>query len=62
MTEYFAHLENSKGIKHDRVEHLANVTRRASEFAGQFGAVVRLVFPRFRNTLDNTLSVCYRMC
>ncbi len=38
MTNYFAHSENSAGIKHDLVEHLKSVARRASEFAGKFGA------------------------
>ena len=38
MTEYFAHSENSKGIKHDLVEHLTSVAKRAAGFAGKFGA------------------------
>lgn len=38
MTTYFAHSENSVGIKHDLVEHLESVARLAAEFAGKFGA------------------------
>jgi len=38
MAEYFAHSENSQGIKHDLVEHLTGVARRAAEFAGKFWA------------------------
>lgn len=38
MDHYFAHSENKEGLKHDLVEHLTNVARLASEFAGKFGA------------------------
>ncbi|MFQ5852027.1 MAG: hypothetical protein ACE5JU_15760, partial [Candidatus Binatia bacterium] len=34
---YFAHSENSAGIKHDLVEHLTEVARLAAQFAGKFG-------------------------
>jgi hypothetical protein len=40
MNDYFAHSENSPGIKHDRVEHLTSVAERAAEFAGKFGAEI----------------------
>lgn len=35
---YFAHSENSAGIKHDLVEHLKSVSSLVAEFAGKFGA------------------------
>lgn len=38
MASYFAHSENSAGIKHDLVEHLKNVARLAGQFAEKFGA------------------------
>ncbi len=38
MTKYFAHSENREGIKHDLVEHLTSVAKRAEGLAGKFGA------------------------
>jgi CRISPR-associated endonuclease/helicase Cas3 len=38
MSKYFAHSENSAGVKHDLVEHLRNVAQMAADFAGKFGA------------------------
>lgn len=38
MASYFAHSENSAGIKHDLVEHLKSVAQMAAEFSEKFGA------------------------
>lgn len=38
MSSYFAHSENSAGIKHDLVEHLKSVAQLAGKFAEKFGA------------------------
>ena len=38
MRKYFAHSENSAGIKHDLVEHLKSVAQLAAKFAGKFSA------------------------
>lgn len=38
MASYFAHSENSAGIKHDLVEHLRSTARLAAGFAGKFDA------------------------
>ena len=35
---FFAHSENSAGIKHDLVEHLKSVAQLAGKFAEKFGA------------------------
>lgn len=36
MSGYFAHSENSAGIKHDLVEHLKSVAQMVAEFAAWF--------------------------
>ena len=35
---FFAHSQNSAGIKHDLVEHLKSVAQLAGKFAEKFGA------------------------
>lgn len=38
MASYFAHSQNSAGIKHDLIDHLKSVAELAGGFADKFGA------------------------
>lgn len=38
MTSYFAHSENSSGVKHDLITHLRRVAELAGGFAAKFSA------------------------
>jgi len=58
---FFAHSENSAGIKHDLVEHLKSVAQLAGKFAEKFGAAVVLGWRRRRRSATPEVRVasCY---
>jgi hypothetical protein len=48
---FFAHSENSAGIKHDLVEHLKSVAQLAGKFAEKFGGADFAYYAKLLNVL-----------